>query len=161
MVMTSLYRALVASGGYAVIPVEPCVFCEIVAGRSPAEIVCTWPDATAFISLDPVTPGHTLVVPNEHIADAVERPGATAMVMQRAAELASEYQYSNILTNTGTPAHQSVFHLHIHVIPRSADDQLMLPWGTTGDPHAPHWCRVAERLQRQIDVLVDQRAGTA
>jgi histidine triad (HIT) family protein len=110
-----------------------------------------WDDAIAFVPLDPVTDGHVLVVPRRHVRDAVEDSGVTAAVMLRAVELAGEAASSNILTSAGTAATQSIFHLHIHVVPREVGDELMLPWGTTGDPHAPHWCKVADRLQRELD----------
>lgn len=128
-----------------------CPFCAIAAGEGPAVMVREWPDAVAFIPLDPVCDGHTLVVPRQHVADAVENLAVTAATMARAAELAARWPSSNIVTSVGAPAKQSVFHLHIHVIPRAEGDQLMVPWGTTGNPHDPHWCRVAERLQRELD----------
>lgn len=125
-----------------------CVFCGIIAGTEPATIVREWPDAIAFLPLNPVAPpdGHVLVVPRVHVPDAVMRPDVTAATTARAAELAAANDASNIITSVGRAATQSVFHLHIHVIRREAGDQLMVPWGTTGDPHAPHWCRVADEL---------------
>ncbi|MGH3521966.1 MAG: HIT family protein [Mycobacterium sp.] len=118
---------------------EPgCVFCGIVAHAEPATIAREWPEAVAFVPLNPVTAGHLLVVPHEHVRDAVERPFVTAMTMARAAELAGGYSASNI---------------HIHIVPRVAGDQLMVPWGTTGDPHDPHWCKVAEVLATELASL--------
>lgn len=131
-----------------------CPFCEIVAGRAPATIVQEWPDAVALAPLDPVVEGHTLVIPREHVSNAHADPEVTAGTMRRAAELARDrWPHSNILTSTGRSATQSVMHLHIHAVPRREGDWLMLPWGTTGDPHAPHWCEVAHRLQGQLDEL--------
>lgn len=127
-----------------------CVFCEIVAGRAPATIVRQWPDVTAFVPLNPVIDGHVLVIPNHHVRDAVALPGAAAMTMRRAAELAGESDSSNILTSIGAPATQSVFHLHIHVIPRAFGDQLMVPWGTTGNPHDPHRCKGIEARDEEL-----------
>lgn len=138
---------------------EPCVFCDIVAGRAPARIVRRWPETTAFVPLNPVTPGHVLIVPNEHARDAVDKPNVTMLTMARAVALASEHQASNILTSIGRAATQSIFHLHIHLVPRANDDQLMLPWGTTGDPHAPHWCAVAQRLRDELDEHDRIRSG--
>jgi histidine triad (HIT) family protein len=138
---------------------EQCVFCDIVAGRAPAQIVRRWPETTAFVPLDPVTPGHLLIVPNEHVRDAVEKPNLTMLTMGRAVSMAAESDSANILTSIGAPATQSIFHLHIHVVPRATGDMLMVPWGTTGDPHAPHWCKVAERLQRELDEFNHIRSG--
>jgi histidine triad (HIT) family protein len=107
-----------------------CVFCGIIAGTEPAVIVRQWPDAIAFIPLRPVVRGHSLVVPRVHVPDAVTNPAVTALTMGRAAELAAAYSASNIVTSVGSAATQSVFHLHLHVIPREAGDRLMLPWST-------------------------------
>lgn len=130
---------------------DPCVFCAIVAGRAPAKIVRRWAETTAFTPLDPVTPGHVLIVPNEHVRDAIEKPAITMLTMGRATALAAEMGASNILTSVGAAATQSIFHLHLHVVPRAIGDMLLLPWGTTGDPHQPHWCKVADRLQHELD----------
>ena len=129
-----------------------CVFCDIVAEEAPATIVGEWPDTIAFVPLNPVCDGHTLVVPRAHVTDALTDPVVTAATMQRAAEwTANRWPHANILTSIGAPATQSVFHLHIPVVPRAEGDQLMLPWGTTGNPHDPHWCKVAQRLHDQIE----------
>lgn len=141
--------------------VEPaCVFCEIVAGTAPASVVQRWDDACAFTPLDPVVAGHTLIVPREHVSDATESPRVTAQVMYRAALYASGFDHSNIIASTGKPATQSIFHLHIHVIPRAAGDQLMVPWGTTGNPHDPHWCKVAAALQAKLDAALLVQPGS-
>lgn len=127
-----------------------CVFCRIIARTEPARIVQDWPDALAFIPLNPVTPGHVLVVPRIHVANAVENPAVTVATMGRVVELASKYPASNILTSVGAAATQSVFHLHWHVIPRRVGDQLMVPWGTTGDPHKPHRCPGMDQLADEL-----------
>lgn len=135
---------------------DECVFCNIVAGTSPARFVYTWPDAVAFVPLDPVNDNHVLVIPRTHVPDAITDPDVSAATMRRAAELASQRPYSNIITSTGEAATQSVFHLHLHVVFRKQGDTLMVPWGTTGDPHEPHWCPVAQHLKDQLDLHVDR-----
>ncbi|MFF3928305.1 HIT family protein [Streptomyces hirsutus] len=105
-----------------------CVFCEIVAGRAPATIVREWPDALALVPLGPVVDGHTLVIPRQHVADFGEDPDVSATTMRRAAELAAGEQPMNLITSRGREATQSVFHLHLHLVPRAADDGLALPW---------------------------------
>lgn len=92
-----------------------CVFCSIVAGRSPAVVVREWGDVIAIRPLDPVTPGHLLVIPHTHVADVGEDPVVSARTMACAA-------------SKGTDATQTVFHLHVHVVPRRAEDALPLPW---------------------------------
>lgn len=130
-----------------------CAFCRIINGHEAATLVRGWSDAVAFVPLDPVTSGHVLVVPRTHVDDATASPEVTAAVFGRAAELAGRYEAVNLLTSVGRAATQSVFHLHVHVIPRRAGDGLMLPWGTTGDPHEPHTCPGMAELAAELAVL--------
>lgn len=130
-----------------------CVFCDIVTGTAPATIVEEWSDAIAIVPLGPVVDGHILVIPRQHVADLAALPQVTAAVMYRAAHYSQRHDSANIITSMGRAATQSIDHLHIHVVPRTTDDGLMVPWGTIhgDDPQAPHWCRVAQRLQDQIE----------
>jgi len=107
---------------------NPCPFCEIIAGRAPAEIVRRSDDALAIVPLNPVTPGHLLVIPTVHVADFAEDSEVSAKVMLRVAELCEGPEAYNVITSKGTGATQSVFHLHLHVIPRTEGDGLALPW---------------------------------
>lgn len=107
---------------------QPCPFCEIAAGRAPAQIVEEWPEALAIIPLNPVVEGHLLVIPREHVTDFVDDPAVSAHTMFRAAELAAGMGSYNLITSKGHPATQSVFHLHLHLIPRAENDGLALPW---------------------------------
>lgn len=109
--------------------VDGCAFCAIVAGDAPARVVREWPDALAWLPRSGgCTPGHTLVVPRVHVADAGVDPDVTAAVMRRAAELAGVVESANIITSVGAAATQTVFHLHVHVVPRRVGDGLALPW---------------------------------
>ena len=105
---------------------DDCVFCRIVARQEPAEIVREWPETIAIVPLNPVTPGHLLVIPAEHVTDALDDPVVAASTMYRAAELAQ--RPCNIITSAGAAATQTVFHLHVHVVPRASGDGLALPW---------------------------------
>lgn len=105
-----------------------CVFCSIVAGRSPATIVREWPGVIAIRPLGPVTEGHVLVIPHRHVADAGVDPAVSGRVMEAAGELLAELPAGNIITSKGSPATQTVFHLHAHVVPRVVGDGLALPW---------------------------------
>ena len=103
-----------------------CPFCEIVSLQSFAAVVQSWHDALAFVPLDPVTEGHVLVVPREHVADVTENPEVSALTMRRAAELAEPQ--CNIITSAGPDATQTIRHLHLHIVPRRDGDGLRLPW---------------------------------
>jgi histidine triad (HIT) family protein len=104
-----------------------CPFCAIVKGAAPATIVHEWDDALAIVPLNPVVDGHLLVIPKVHVADVGHDPETSAATMRRAAELAAS-QWCNVITSRGRVATQSVFHLHLHIVPRAENDGLALPW---------------------------------
>ncbi|MFE8937955.1 HIT family protein [Streptomyces sp. NPDC007872] len=109
--------------------VERCIFCAIAAGRAPALVVREWPDALAVRPRSGgVNSGHVFVLPRVHVEDAGTDPEVTVVVMRRAAELMAEHGAANLITSKGTEATQSVFHLHVHIVPRAEGDGLPLPW---------------------------------
>ncbi|MEN3615706.1 HIT domain-containing protein [Plantactinospora sp. ZYX-F-223] len=103
-----------------------CSFCEIVAGRAPATVVRRWPDALAIVPRSPVVDGHVIVIPTSHVRDALEDTEVTAATMRAAAGIAPHP--CNLITSAGREATQSVFHLHIHIVPRRENDGVALPW---------------------------------
>lgn len=109
----------------------PCVFCLIGMGKAPATVVQEWSETISFVPLNPVVEGHVLVVPKRHVTDFADTPSVTSTTMQRAAELAAlrwpDRQF-NLITSKGHDATQSVFHLHVHLVPRKKNDGLALPW---------------------------------
>ena len=105
-----------------------CVFCAIVEGRAPATVVREWADALAIRPRRPIVEGHVLVLPRVHVQDVGVDPGVSAAAMTAAAELAGELDACNVITSRGAVATQTVWHLHLHVVPRAADDGLALPW---------------------------------
>lgn len=106
-----------------------CPFCAIVAGQAPATVVREWDDALAIVPLQPVVDGHTLVIPKEHVPDFTADPVVSANTMYRAAELMHwTPRPMNLITSKGREATQSVWHLHLHLVPRAANDGLALPW---------------------------------
>lgn len=112
---------------------EACAFCRMAAGTDPTPLVRDWPDAFAIVPRRPVTPGHLLVIPRRHVRDATTDPAVTAAVMQRAAELGGEAKGDlNIITAAGPAATQTVFHAHVHLVPRRHGDGLPLPWARGG-----------------------------
>lgn len=122
---------------------EPdCLFCKIVLGTIPGEIVDEDERTVAFMDINPATRGHALVVPRRHARDLLEiEPDdleATILAAQRLARKASERLSAdgvNLLNSCGRAAWQTVYHFHIHVIPRYEGDPLRLPWTPAeGDP---------------------------
>jgi histidine triad (HIT) family protein len=119
-----------------------CIFCKIVAGELPANVVDEDEKTIAFMDIAPATRGHALVIPRVHSRDVLETGAedlqATILAAQRLAARAKERLGAdgvNLLNACGSAAWQTVFHLHIHVIPRYAGDPLRLPWvPSQGDP---------------------------
>jgi histidine triad (HIT) family protein len=112
-----------------------CIFCKIVAGELPATVVDEDERTISFMDISPATRGHALVIPREHSADvlAVEREDLTAVALaaQRLAGRMKERLGAdgvNLLNSCGAVAFQTVFHFHMHVIPRYEGDALRLPW---------------------------------
>jgi histidine triad (HIT) family protein len=112
-----------------------CLFCKIIAGEVPAQIVSEDDRTVAFMDINPGTRGHLLVVPREHSVNLLETAPedlqATILTAQRMARQVTERLGAdgvNLLNSCGSAAWQTVFHLHVHVIPRYADDPLRLPW---------------------------------
>lgn len=105
-----------------------CVFCQRIAED---DYIYDTDYCVGFEPLNPVTRGHFLIVPREHVVDALESTLVTAETMRVAAEYANFHAMldsCNLITSVGAPATQSIRHLHIHVIPRRAGDGLALPW---------------------------------
>ncbi|MEE1819725.1 HIT family protein [Streptomyces sp. SP18ES09] len=105
-----------------------CTFCQLIA-EDRAQWVARGPQACAFTPLNPLAPGHTLVVPTSHFADLFDTPSAvlaetTALVQRLANAMRSGLNATgvNILSASGPGSEQSVPHLHFHVVPRWVDD---------------------------------------
>jgi histidine triad (HIT) family protein len=109
---------------------DACVFCRIATRiASPANVVCEWPQAIAIVPLNPVTDGHRLVIPRQHVVDARQDPVLTGQIAGYAAELAVAMGGDfNLIVNAGRAASQTIWHLHWHVVPRRWNDGLHLPW---------------------------------
>ncbi|WP_426185196.1 HIT family protein [Microbacterium sp. TWP3-1-2b2] len=117
---------------------ETCVFCEIVAGRMPCDRVAEDATTLAFMDTDPGSDGHLLVIPKQHSADLLSVPAedlvATTLAAQRIAKVLFAQlgaEGVNLLNCCGPAGWQTVFHFHLHVIPRYGDkskDRLKLPF---------------------------------
>ena len=112
-----------------------CLFCKIVAGDIPSTRVHEDERTIAFMDINPGTRGHLLVIPREHATDLLEIGpedlAACAQTAQTMAALVKERLGAdgvNLLNSCGQQAWQTVFHFHVHVIPRYAGDPLRLPW---------------------------------
>jgi len=130
-----------------------CLFCGIVAGDVPAQIVDSDDHTVAFMDINPATPGHALVVPRAHSADLMEVSDedlvrTTVAARRLAARMrgALEPAGFNILNSCGSAAWQTISHFHLHVIPRYEDDPLKLPW-VPGPGESDEIAAVADRIR--------------
>lgn len=108
-----------------------CIFCAIAAGDADAHIVYADADAVAFLDVHPLTTGHTLVIPRRHVTDLLDANGVLAEIgpaIESTAALLVKRLGSdgiNAFQATGAAAGQTVFHLHVHLLPRTAGDGLI------------------------------------
>ena len=116
-------------------PDPDCIFCKIVAGELPAMIIAEDERTIAFMDIQPATRGHALVIPRAHCKDIHEiDPDDLAAVASSAQRIAAKAVAElgadgvNLINSNGRAAWQTVFHFHMHVIPRYAGDPLRLPW---------------------------------
>ena len=132
---------------------EDCIFCKIVAGELPSEIVQEDEHTIAFMDINPWTRGHALVIPRRHSRnlydvddDDLAHVASAAKRLARRMRDALGCDGVNLLNSTEPAAWQTVFHTHMHVIPRYDDDPLRLP-GQPGQPDEGELSRVAQELR--------------
>jgi len=122
-------------------PLDPqCIFCRIVRGEAEASLVYQDSAVTAFMDLNPITPGHLLIVPNEHFPDLGSLDaGAGSQLMSVARQLAVALRRAplgveglNLHLADGAVAGQVVFHCHLHLIPRYTSDGFGFRRGASG-----------------------------
>ena len=114
-----------------------CIFCDILAGELPSSIVYQDEICSAFLDIQPVNPGHLLVIPNEHAAGLSDLdPEVGAHVFTVAQRIAGALRDSglrcegvNLFAADGAAAGQEVFHVHLHVIPRFRGDGFGFRFG--------------------------------
>ena len=119
-----------------------CIFCKILGGELPSQTVAEDERVVAFMDISPATRGHLLVVPRAHSRNLLEIEradlDATIVMAQQMARRVAERLGAvgvNLLNSCGSAAWQTVFHFHLHVIPRYEGDPLRLPWTPAeGDP---------------------------
>jgi len=138
-----------------------CRFCAIVAGAAPAITISEDADYLAILDIRPFTRGHTLVIPKRHTVDLTDTPPETVAGMvtlgQRIARAARQSGLhadgNNIAINDGKAAFQSVFHIHLHVVPRQDGDKLSFAKGMLlrRDPDRETSGRMLREALAQLD----------
>jgi len=128
-----------------------CIFCKIVRGEAPAHVVCEDERTLVFMDIFPVADGHTLIIPKAHCADIFGAdPEDLRAVMDRAREVAGAIgrvlspDGLGVFQLNGAAAGQTVFHYHMHLIPRNHGGSLQIHGRTPGD--ATRLAEIAKRL---------------
>jgi histidine triad (HIT) family protein len=118
-----------------------CIFCQIVAGAAPAHRVLEDDRTLAFMNIFPVAEGHTLIIPKAHCTNLLDAaPGDLERVASHSRRVAHAIRRAiapdgiGVFQLNGVAAGQTVFHYHMHLIPRMHGDPLELRSGTPGDP---------------------------
>ena len=142
-------------------PPRHCIFCDLIRGA--AEVSVCYEDATAiaFMDIQPVNVGHTLIVPREHYESLDDIPTDVAMHLFQVAMIlgpvvrqAAGALGANIVVNSGKAAGQDVFHYHVHLIPRTAGDGFDIPLPFPGS-QAPDRTVLDAMAARIISALND------
>ena len=138
-----------------------CTFCDLIAGAAEVSVCYEDADSIAFMDIQPVNPGHLLVVPRHHYESLADIPPALAMdlfaVATRLAPVVMRVAGAdgmNIVVNSGAAAGQDVFHYHVHVIPRREGDGFDVPLPFAGSA-MPERERLDAAAARIISALRD------
>jgi len=114
---------------------ENCIFCKLANGEIPSATIYEDEDFRVILDLNPATRGHALILPKEHAADLFEMPEervqkAFALAKRMAGKMRDVLKCDgfNLVQNNGTSAGQTVFHFHIHLIPRYENDGAGITW---------------------------------
>lgn len=132
-----------------------CDFCAIARSDDPSvQVVCEDDDWIAFFPLKPATTGHTLVIPRRHVTDVWELDEplgselmAAVVRVGRAVQAAVRPEGMNLISSKGHAAEQTVFHLHLHVLPRWNRDGFDRIWPAEGSAEEADLGEVAERIR--------------
>jgi len=132
-----------------------CIFCKIVAGDIPSHKVYEDSDVLAFLDINPINPGHTLVIPKEHHKDLLDTPPelaaklvTTVQKITPAILKAVGADAFNLGVNVGAAAGQIIFHTHLHIMPRFTNDGHQLWHGK--EVQQDEISKIAESIKKQI-----------
>ena len=135
---------------------DDCIFCKIAAGEIPSQTIYEDDSYRVILDLGPAAKGHALILPKEHYADIFELPEAKAgEVFKLARNMAGKMKAAlkcdgfNIVQNNGEVAGQTVFHFHMHLIPRYTDDGQDINW-KPGEPSQDELKETADIIRGEI-----------
>jgi histidine triad (HIT) family protein len=135
-----------------------CVFCDIVTGLAAASVVFEDPVAVAIMDIQPMNPGHVLVIPKRHLANLAELDDEVgAHVFKLALRVQDAIRRSgvrcegvNLFVADGESAGQDVFHFHLHVVPRYAGDSMKITFDSSRQPAREELDRTARAIARAL-----------
>ena len=135
---------------------DDCIFCKIAAGEFPSNTIYEDDEFRVILDLGPASTGHALILPKNHYDDVctLDREAA-AKVLPLAARIGEAMKKSlgctgfNLVQNNGRSAGQTVFHFHVHVIPRYEGGPDMVSW-EPGKPTADEMARTAEQIREAL-----------
>jgi histidine triad (HIT) family protein len=138
-----------------------CIFCKIVAGTSAYHEIYQDDATLAFMDIHPANDGHCLVIPKEHFETVFDMPpaafGTVASTVAKVARAVNEALRPggiSLIQANGELAGQSMLHVHVHVLPRRADDKLLINWNRDGDGDRQFdrecIAEIAERLRSRL-----------
>lgn len=134
---------------------ENCIFCKILSGDIPSTTVYEDESFQAILDVNPAARGHVIILPKNHAPNIFELPDEDASkIMIVAKKIASALRAAyhcdgvNILQNNGEAAGQTVFHLHVHVIPRLKGDTVDIGWAKGDMPEDP--AAIAEEIKANL-----------
>lgn len=140
---------------------ENCVFCKIIDGQIPSAKVYENEHVYAFLDISQVSKGHTLVIPKIHTKDIYETPAevakelfASVPIIANALKKAYHPIGMNVLNNNEAPAGQSVFHLHLHLLPKYKEhDGFTVNWKTNDQAYSAQALQqIADKISEAIEI---------
>ena len=146
-----------------------CIFCDIIHGAAEVSVCYEDAQALAFMDIQPVNPGHTLVVPRQHFESFVDLPSELAMHLFKVCtqlgpviRKVSKAEGMNMVVSSGEAAGQDVFHFHVHLIPRRQGDgfDIPLPFGGSEMPDRTVLDAMAARIISALRDPARSRGGT-
>lgn len=136
---------------------DNCIFCNIVSGDIPASKIYEDDQVMAFLDISQTTKGHTLLIPKKHVRNVLEMSDQIAATtfkhlpkLARAIQKATGAAGLNIITNNEEAAGQTVFHAHIHLVPRYDDNDSFSINYTTQEPDFPALDQLAEQITKEV-----------
>lgn len=137
---------------------DNCIFCKIAGGQIPSHSIYEDEDFKVIMDIQPASRGHAILLPKNHAANLFELPEEDASkIINVARKCASamkdtlQYDGINILQNNGEAAGQTVFHLHVHLIPRYENDAVHIKWVSKDNPEDPaEMAELAEQIRKNF-----------